>query len=190
LQRFIPNNKKEKLMKEPTSAGGSVPETTSLQTPKGINQIIETFGDIHDYIQPDGTLDVQWPIEFLDYVALPVPLMLSFDHTKTITHFRCHKLLVETLEVVFAGIGNQGLEPELFSFGGCFSFRPQRTGSKLSAHSWGIAIDLNAENNAQGTAGNMHPGIVSVFQQAGFEWGGNWPGRTKDPMHFQFCTGY
>ncbi|MGH9510719.1 MAG: M15 family metallopeptidase [Terriglobales bacterium] len=170
--------------------GGSVPVVTNFQPPKGIDQIIATFGNIHDYIQTDGTLDVQWPINYLDYVALPVPLMLSFDHSKTITHFRCHKLLVETLEAVFLEIRNEGMEPELFSFGGCFSFRPQRNGSKLSAHSWGIAIDLNSESNAQGTAGNMHPGIVSVFRAAGFEWGGDWPGRSKDPMHFQFCTGY
>ncbi len=177
-------------MTETTSAGGSVPETTSLLTPKGINQIIETFGDIHDYIQLDGTLDVQWPIKFLDYVALPVPLMLSFDHSKTITHFRCHKLLVDTMEAVFTQIKNKGLEPELFSFGGCFSFRPQRTGAKLSAHSWGIAIDLNSESNSQGTSGDMNADVIAVFQQAGFEWGGDWPGRSKDPMHFQFCTGY
>jgi hypothetical protein len=177
-------------MTEITNTGGSVSTGTTLRPPKGIDQIIATFGNIDNYIQPDGTLNVQWPIEFLDYVALPVPLMLSFDHTKTITHFRCHKLLVETLEAVFTEIRNRGLEPELFSFGGCFSFRPQRTGSKLSAHSWGIAIDLNSENNRQGTAGNMHPGIVSIFQQSGFEWGGDWPGTTTDPMHFQFCSGY
>ncbi len=177
-------------MTEIVDAGGSVSSNTILLPPKGIDEIVATFGDIHDYIQADGTLDVNWPIKFLDYVALPVPLMLSFDHTKTITHFRCHKLLVDMLEAVFVEIKNRGLEPDLYSFGGCFSFRPQRTGSKLSAHSWGIAIDLNSESNAQGTAGDMNPGVVSVFQQAGFEWGGDWPGRAKDPMHFQFCTGY
>jgi hypothetical protein len=177
-------------MTEIVDAGASVSPNTNLLPPKGIDQIIETFGDIHDYIQPDGTLDVQWPIKFLDYVALPVPLMLSFDHTKTITHFRCHKLLVDTMEALFNEIKNRGLEPELFSFGGCFSFRPQRTASRLSAHSWGIAIDLNSESNVQGTSGDMNAGVIAVFRQAGFEWGGDWPGRAKDPMHFQFCTGY
>ena len=177
-------------MTELITADGITPATPDLVTPKGIEQIIATFGDISDYVQPDGTLDVNWPIKFLDYVALPVPLMLSFDHTKTITHFRCHKLLIEKLELIFGEIKNQGMEPDLFSFGGCFSFRPQRTGDRLSAHSWGIAVDLNPESNAQGTAGNMNPGIVTIFQQAGFEWGGDWPGRAKDPMHFQFCTDY
>jgi hypothetical protein len=76
-------------------------------------------------------------------------------------------------------------------FGGCFSFRPQRTGTKLSTHAWGIALDLNPESNAQGTAGNMDARVVAIFKQAGFTWGGDWHGRVRDPIrHFQFCTGY
>jgi hypothetical protein len=54
----------------------------------------------------------------------------------------------------------------------------------------GIAIGLNPETNPQGTEGNMDPGVVTIFRGAGFEWGGDWPGRVRDPMHFQFCTGY
>jgi hypothetical protein len=175
-------------MTDNIDAGGAV--STKLQPPRGLDQIVATFGNIQNYIQADGTLDPRWQIDSLDYIALPVPLMLSYDHSKTITHFRCHKLLVEALETVFGNIKSKGLDPDLFSFGGCFSFRPQRTGSKLSAHSWGIAIDLNSESNRQGTAGDMNPGIISVFREAGFEWGGEWLGRNKDPMHFQFCTGY
>jgi hypothetical protein len=175
-------------MTETTDAGGVV--SARLQPPRGLDQIVATFGNIQNYIQADGTLDPRWQIDSLDYVALPVPLMLSYDHSKTITHFRCHKLLVETLETVFIDIRNEGLEPDLYSFGGCFSFRPQRTGNKLSTHSWGIAVDLNSESNRQGSAGDMNPGIVSVFRDAGFEWGGDWAGRSRDPMHFQFCTGY
>jgi hypothetical protein len=175
-------------MTETVDAGEAV--STKLQPPKGIDQIVATFGNIQNYIQADGTLDPRWQIDSLDYIALPVPLMLSYDHSKTITHFRCHKLLIETLEAVFIEIKSTGLEPDLFSFGGCFSFRAQRTGSKLSAHSWGIAIDLNSESNRQGTAGDMNPGIISVFRGAGFEWGGEWSGKSRDPMHFQFCTGY
>ena len=76
------------------------------------------------------------------------------------------------------------------NFGGCFAFRPQRNGSKLSAHCWGIAIDLNPESNPQGSAGNMDAGLIETFRHAGLEWGGEWQGKTRDPMHFQFCTGY
>ena len=91
---------------------------------------------------------------------------------------------------VFERLQREGLQEKITSFGGCFSFRPQRTGTKLSVHSWGMAIDLNPETNPQGTEGNMDPGVVTIFRGAGFEWGGDWPGRVRDPMHFQFCTGY
>ena len=76
------------------------------------------------------------------------------------------------------------------SFGGCFNFRAKRSGSKLSTHAWGIAIDLNPETNAMGGRGDMDLGIVAAFKSAGFVWGGDWAGKNKDPMHFQFCSGY
>ena len=91
---------------------------------------------------------------------------------------------------MFLQIQRAGLQNKITGFGGCFSFRPQRTGTKLSAHAWGIAIDLNPEINAQGTAGDMDPAIIKVFRDAGFQWGGDWQGKTRDPMHFQFCSGY
>jgi hypothetical protein len=65
------------------------------------------------------------------------------------------------------------------------TYREQAIGAQL-----GIAIDLNSETNQQGTKGSMDANLVAVFQSAGFSWGGAWEGKTKDPMHFQFCTGY
>ena len=102
----------------------------------------------------------------------------------------CHKLLQPVFEMAFQAILDAGLRSQVTSFGGCFSFRPQRMGAKLSTHSWGIAIDLNPESNQQGTAGKMDARIVSIFQDLGFTWGGEWHGRARDPMHFQFCCGY
>ncbi len=163
---------------------------TPLAAPKGLQQIINAFGDINNYIQSDGSLESQWWSEFLSQAQVPFPLMLSFDHSRSVTHFCCHKLLVGVFENVFSEIQRKGLQSEISTFGGCFSFRPQRTGTRLSAHSWGIAIDLNPETNAQGTAGNMSEEIIEIFRTTGFEWGGDWAGKKKDPMHFQFCTGY
>jgi len=161
-----------------------------LRPPKGLDQIIATFGDIFAFITPDHTIDPRWQTDSLDRVALPFALPLSWDLSRSVTKFACHRLLVPVFARVFADVQTAGLQSKLTSFGGCFSFRPQRSGTKLSAHAWGIAIDLSPETNQQGTPGNIDQGIVAIFQQAGFQWGGGWQGRRRDPMHFQFCTGY
>jgi hypothetical protein len=36
----------------------------------------------------------------------------------------------------------------------------------------------------------MDAAVVAIFKEAGFTWGGEWQGSKRDPMHFQFCTGY
>jgi hypothetical protein len=102
----------------------------------------------------------------------------------------CHKLLTPVVSELFAKIASQGLTSEIRTFGGCFNYQPKRQSSKLSTHCWGIAIDLNPETNRQGSAGDMHPEIVALFREYGFKWGGDWSGKSKDPMHFQYCTGY
>jgi D-alanyl-D-alanine carboxypeptidase len=173
--------------------GGNVSTNSpaiSLMRPHGLDQIIANFGDIFAYITADHTLDPRWRSEFLDRVTLPFPMTLSWDHSHSVRAITCHKLLAGPFTTVFDRIQSSGLQNKITSFGGCFSFRPQRTGTKLSTHAWGIAIDLNPETNEQGTVGNMDPGLIATFRAAGFEWGGDWQGRPRDPMHFQFCTGY
>ena len=162
----------------------------ALVPPHGLNEICATFGDIFGYIAKDQTLKAAWQKEFLTGVALPFPLTISWDHSQTVSLINYHKALAAVFGSVFSQIQNDGLQNAITSFGGCFSFRPQRTGTKLSTHAWGIAIDLNPETNQQGTAGNMDPAVIAILRGAGFKWGGDWTGKTRDPMHFQFCTGY
>ena len=162
----------------------------ALTAPRGLDEIITVFGDINDYVGTDGQLEARWQMDYLERVPLPFPLRMSWDPARTILQMTCHRRLTSIFAAAFARIQERGLQPKITSFGGCFAFRPQRAGNKLSTHSWGIAIDLNPETNPQGSAGNMDPGIVEIFRFAGFEWGGDWPGKARDPMHFQFCTGY
>lgn len=162
----------------------------ALSAPHGLDQIRKIFGDIFSYVLSDNSLDPRWHSDFLTLVPLPFPIRLSWDESRQVNQITCHKLLAETFTNVFARIQSAGLEQTITTFGGCFAFRPQRTGTKLSTHSWGIAIDLNPDSNEQGTGGNIHSGIIAIFKQAGFEWGGDWQGRVRDPMHFQFCAGY
>lgn len=162
----------------------------SLVPPHGFQEICSTFGNIFDYVLSDHTLDPRWQAARLTRIQLPFTLPLSWDRSRVVAQITCHNLVGEVLSAVFEQLRGEGLQKELTSFGGCFAFRPQRTGTKLSAHAWGIAIDLNPENNAQGTAGNMNAEVIAIFQKAGFTWGGDWQGHARDPMHFQFCSGY
>ena len=166
------------------------PTRVPIVPPNGLEEIRSTFGDIFHYILSDHTLDPRWQTEFLTRIALPFNLPLSWDKSRFVDHITCPKLVAASFTQVFAEIQRAGLHDKIASFGGCFAFRPQRTGTKLSTHAWGIAIDLNPESNEQGTAGSMDPGVIAIFKQAGFTWGGDWKGRFCDPMHFQFCTGY
>ena len=169
------------------NAGLEIPQL-SLQPPVGLAGIVREFGDVREFVRTDGGLDPR-EAESLALVALPFPLLLSWDHSKAVSSFRCHRRLTGIFSEVFGHIAAAGLASKVRSFGGCFMYRPQRTGAKLSTHSWGIAIDLNPETNLQGTVGNMDAGLIGIFRRAGFEWGGDWRGKTRDPMHFQFCTG-
>ena len=172
--------------------GGSVftPAATLLVPPNGLEQILTTFGDIYDYVRKDGSLDPRWQADFLARAMLPFPLKLSWDLATSVTQMTCHKLLVEVFEDIFARVVAAGLQGKIQTFGGCFAFRAQRTGSKMSTHAWGIAVDLNPLTNAQGSVGDMDAGVIEIFRAAGFTWGGDWSGKRRDAMHFQFCSGY
>ena len=161
-----------------------------LVTPNGFDELIATFGDIRKFIKEDGTLDPLWEQQQLTRAPLPFPVPFTVPPHAPVTRIFCHKKLADIFPQVFTEIQKQGLAGEIVRYGGCFNFRTKRTSSKLSTHSWGIAIDLNPETNQQGTDGNMNPKVIKIFQSFGFKWGGEFSGKSKDPMHFQFCTGF
>ena len=115
---------------------------------------------------------------------------LDWDRSKSASGIRCHKLIAPLLEAVFTDIAAKGLQGAVKTYGGGYNWRMKRGQAKPSTHSWGIAIDLNARTNAMGTAGDMDPKLVELFEGYGFTWGGRWSGGNKDPMHFQYCSGY
>ena len=166
------------------------PVAPGLAAPKGLDAIKATFGDIEKFIGSDGGLNPQWEQQFIGRATLPFPIPLSWALTQKVTRFQCHTKLSGVFEAVFKEIQGRGLQSKVKTFGGCYAYRPKRTSTKLSTHSWGIAIDLNPLTNEQGTSGDMAPGVIEVFKGFGFTWGGDWSGKSKDPMHFQFCSGY
>jgi hypothetical protein len=73
--------------------------------------------------------------------------------------------------------------------------------SNWSPHSWGVAIDINSVRNPQGDTswdgvgsngvnyGTYLPDLFTQSLIGNFYWGLNFSSN-KDPMHFQYVTGY
>jgi hypothetical protein len=156
--------------------------------PHGYDAIKATFGDPAAFMRDDGTADPRWEQQFIVRQALPFPI--PYDSKIMLTRLACHKLVAPLFMAVFTDVANKGLKDTVKSCGGVYNWRMKRGQSKVSTHTWGIAIDLNVPTNAMGTAGDMDPRLVELFESYGFLWGGRWSGANKDPMHFQYCTGY
>lgn len=88
-----------------------------------------------------------------------------------------------------------GLTAYILPGGGTYAWRKILAAERLSAHSFGIAIDLNVEkgvywqwNPAPETVEearrNYPQAIVDAFESEGFVWGGKW--RSFDFMHFEY----
>lgn len=99
--------------------------------------------------------------------------------------FRHHVALLKPLHDVFLCLGARNLLQAVYSFDGCFNIRNIAGSNQRSLHSWGLAIDINAADNARGTKGLMSDKVIAVFETFGFFWGGHFY-RIPDPMHFQF----
>ncbi len=115
------------------------------------------------------------------------------------TRLRVHRWVASAFRAVAARLGPLlRQKPELREFlvgmGGTFAWRPIAGTQRRSAHSYGIAIDLNVKrshywrwrmNNAGLAWDNSYPQeIVDAFESEGFIWGGRW--YHYDTMHFEY----
>jgi hypothetical protein len=98
-------------------------------------------------------------------------------------------------EIQAAADKDPALRPYLEALGGTFAWRPIAGTQQLSAHCFGIAIDLNPDLGGywrwdKGDKGSMRrrfaypAAIISIFERHGFIWGGKW--YHFDLMHFEF----
>jgi hypothetical protein len=180
-----------RVLAPPDSLTGVVP-AIAPPVPNGFNDIVATFGDPRPLLEPDGTVSaanlVRWERQILAPCPLPFPLTIG-DGGGVIQSFQCHRLLVGVFEAVFDELDRNGLQGSIKTWDGTFAFRVIRGDTHLSVHAFGAAIDVNAATNPLGGRGDMSPDVVAVFRHFGFLWGGDFHGR-KDPMHFQYATGY
>lgn len=141
-----------------------------------------------------GAIDMAkgiWPNanKWLALLELPTDLGLQWKFGgKLVTHINCNKDIHGPLLGALEDLKLHGLISELKTFDGCFNIRAVRgTTASVSAHSYGLAIDLNASTNQLGLEHSpLSHGLVKCFIDRGFDSGIYFHAR-KDPMHFSYC---
>jgi hypothetical protein len=113
-----------------------------------------------------------------------------FYDGKRVTKSRCHLRVAASLKRVLTEIGSLGereILEEAEDYGGIFNFRPKRGGTSYSVHSWGAAIDLDADDNTFRDTwpikADMPLEIMEAFAREGWQSAGAFWGY--DAMHFE-----
>jgi hypothetical protein len=139
----------------------------------------ETFGEFSARPQPDGALvvDPEWRKQNIREFQVPI-----------LGAVICHRTLAAQLRAALQEVARAGLAHliNVPQFGGCYSprFINRDPDGRLSHHSWGVAVDLNARDNAYGTRPDQDPRLVKIMEEHGFTWGGRW--LVPDGMHFEW----
>lgn len=164
------------------------PTTSALLPPSGLQAIKLAFGDLPWKPIPGSVfikVDKCW--EEANLVRV-----LTGPHS-----FRLHKKLASLFVEALMAAQSACPSYQIKSLDG-YCPRQMKTldpakqaAAPLSSHSWGIAFDINPATNpfSAKLITDLPPAFVAEFTKRGWQWGGGWRSK-KDPMHFQFCTGY
>ena len=108
-----------------------------------------------------------------------------------IYRLRFHKDIQPQMRNLLMGWAAQGLLSKILTWNGSYVPRFKRgSRTERSAHSWGTAFDINANENKLGSvpalvgATGCVRELVEIANQCGFYWGGHFKNR-KDGMHFE-----
>lgn len=125
------------------------------------------------------------------------PMRIAWDTKSIVRRFRCHILVEQPMQNIFAKTLQHYGQKEvtrlgLDLFGGCYNFRPMRGSKNWSMHAYGIAVDLDPTRNQLKWQKNRavfakpdytafwniveSEGAVSLGRERDFDW-----------MHFQFA---
>jgi hypothetical protein len=99
----------------------------------------------------------------------------------------CHRAMIAPLRRALGRLHRQGLARlvDRGDYAGCFAARRIADSGSLSLHAWGLAVDMNASENPQGSTPRQDRRVVRAFERVGFTWGGRWP-TAPDGMHFEW----
>ena len=128
--------------------------------------------------------------------TITLPYVFLYDG-KPVRKMQCNiKVADKFLAVFYEILAVYGFEKiqelGINKYGGCFNFRLMRGGSKLSRHSWGVAIDLDPQRNllreTSKTARFARPEykpMIDIFYKHGFISLGR--EKNYDWMHFEIA---
>ena len=100
---------------------------------------------------------------------------------------RIHKHFWPLLQDAFVQLEGLGLHREIISYHCGYHMAHIHESPVLSVHSWGAAIDMNADENPTGSIGRWSKEFLEVMTTNGIYCGQNW--HNKDPMHFAMVDG-
>lgn len=147
------------------------------------------------WLFPGGT--PKSPTEVQAYLTtITVPIQTKTG--KTTMSLRVHKQLANEIQSIFEELLTvQGFYVNPGDTFG-YNWRPMASGTgKLSHHSYGCVIDLNANANPPSYWNSKpdskspyynNPQVVAIFKAHGFYWGGDWSPSFYDPMHFTYTN--
>ena len=125
-----------------------------------------------DFVTPDPA----WVRRDIRTTGVPVIGMVT-----------CHRKMIPALRAAMRELVRRHLQGlvDRSDYAGCYAPRRIPTSGTLSLHAWGLAVDLNASRNPQGSKPHQDLRLVHVMERHGFWWGGRWP-TVPDGMHFEY----
>ena len=101
---------------------------------------------------------------------------------------RCHRAIAAALAGALGEVVNANLaslvDPD--GFAGCWNARTTRSGTSISRHAWGVAVDLNVGDNPTGMTSVQDPRLLAIFARWGFTDGSTW--LVPDAGHFEYVA--
>lgn len=158
----------------PEELGRANPNRWPIQSPQ--KELVKFYGE---------------PGKNQTYLHVPYPHRLAWKLETDLTRFQCHEKVHDSLLRVLKRVASaysleQIRELRLDRWGGCLNVRKMRGGTKMSMHSWGIALDYDPSNNrlkwGRDRAGFARPeydtwwklweeeGWISLGRHRNFDW--------------------
>lgn len=129
-------------------------------------------------------------IKWMKVLILPKELCfqtwINFYTNKPVEKLYCNKDIHAPMLLALRNILNREVSDELVSFDGLFNIRFVRgQAGKVSTHAYGLAIDINADENPLGGPVRLSKGFLECWTDAGFTAGAQF--NRIDGQHFSYA---